>query len=164
MKKNGQAIVEFVVAIIAVIVLVAGMVHIGITSKIHTDVMAKAREDAGMHMLTPVVGSGIPDFASSVQDGADGVNYSADDEIPNGNVIGVQTIAGYTHPGDLAGTVGNNMMTDIFIDPSLVIDGFVSGHDLRTVQMLPVIRDLVNGEQSFDVESKVWMVDLGDLY
>ncbi|MEI6971263.1 MAG: hypothetical protein WCL44_07060 [bacterium] len=164
MSKSGQAIVEFVVAIIAVIVLVAGLIHIGVTSKVHTDVMTAAREEAGLHALNSVVGGSDAGYIASVQDGADGVNYSADDELPDGNTMGVLQIARCAHPAELGAVIGDNAMTATFANPDLVVGGLVNGTGSATVHMLPVIQNLVNGEESFEVVSDVWMVDLGESY
>jgi len=156
--------VEFVVSIIAVIVLVASMVQIGILSKVHTDVMADARDRAGEHAIRPVVGGELPDYAGSVENGPDRVNYSADDFAPRGNIFGAQTIIGYANPGELQRVVGDNVMTETFLTPASIMNGLVKGSSSRVVPMLPVIRELVNGEISINVKSKVWTASLGDIY
>ena len=43
MNRSGQAVAELVVGLIAVIVLFACLVQIGVLSKIHTGVMMEAR-------------------------------------------------------------------------------------------------------------------------
>lgn len=166
MKKDGQAIVEFVVAIVAVIVLVAAMVQIGTLSKIHTDVMAEAREEAGKHAVESLVaGSEAPDYVGSVQNGPDGVNYSADDQASPGNTFDLQSrIVDYAHPGELNDAVGDNMVTEVAASPNLAMDGFVNGHSSKTVQLLPVIQELVSASSSIEVKSDVWMVRLGDIH
>ena len=165
MKKSGQALVEFVVSIVAVIVLVAGLVQIGLLTKVHTDVMQEAREKAGELVLSPMPMGMAPDYIGKWEDGPDGVNYSSDDEAAGGNLAGFQgmTIAG-AQPRRLYDQVGDNEFYRLIGDPLLVMNGFVKGSSTRTVELLPAMRSLLYGTDSTDVKCDVWMVNGGGLY
>ena len=164
MKKDGQAVVEFIVAIIAVIVLVAGMIQLGLLQKAHTDVMIEARENAGKHAITPVEGDETPDYVGSWTNGSDKVNYSADDEATDGDTADVQTIVNCANPDELENMVGDNLIKSTYDDTAQLMDGFVNGHSSSNVTLLSAVQSMWANTNSIEVKSDVWMISLGDVY
>ena len=163
--RSGQAMIEFVVALIAVMVLAAGLVQIGLLSKAHTDVMTEARTEAGEHAVTPVVGGTAPDYIEEWENGPDDVSYSADDESTDGDSRDiVLRMVGRARPSDLYEQIGDNPVSDLFYDPSTLMSCLVNGHSEKNVALLPVIKDMAYADDSIDVKSDVWMVKLGEIY
>lgn len=163
MRKNGQAIVEFVVGIVAVVILVAGMVQIGLLTKAHCDVMGEARKSAAEKAVDDEVETS-PDYVGSVQDGGDTNNYTADDEFPDGNTSDLQSrLLAYANPNELQDNLDDNPLTDAFNDPTKVMTGLVKGDSSKTVTLETAIQNMVTGADSIDVKSEVWMVSIGDL-
>jgi hypothetical protein len=140
------------------------MVQLGLLQNAHSEVMAEARQSAAEHAVEPVEGDETPDYTGSREDGPDEVNYSADDEAPAGNTGDVQTkLVNYALPAELRTRIGDNTVTAVSGDASLVMDGFVNGHASRTVTLLPVIENLLTGTDSIEVQSDVWMVSIGEI-
>jgi hypothetical protein len=165
MKRNGQAMVEFMVAIIAVLVLFAGLVQVGLLSKADTDVMVKARALAGEDVVNPTAGEPAPDYISERTKGDDDVSYSVDDESSDGDAFEFQNnIVGYAHNGDLFARVGPNLVTDLLANPFNVMNGMVQGESSKDVPLLPVIRDMVYADESIKVKRTVWMVSGGEVF
>jgi len=163
LRKNGQAVVEFVVGIVAVVILVAGMVQLGLLAKAHSDAMTEARKSAAKKAVDDDI-EASPDYVGSVQDGPDKFNYSADDEFPDGNKSDLQSkLLVYANPNDLQDYLGDNALTSVYNDPAKVMNGFVKGNSSKTVSLLTAIQNMITGTGSFDVKSEVWMVSIGDI-
>jgi hypothetical protein len=50
-SQSGQAVVEFVVGLVVLLALLAGLLELTSVTKKHTDLMVEARKDAGSHAL-----------------------------------------------------------------------------------------------------------------
>jgi len=165
MNRRGQAMVEFVVAIIAVVVLFAALVQIGLLSKVDTDMMNKAREMAGEAVVAPVLGEPASDFIADWSKGDDEVNYSVDDEFSEADTFEFENhIVGYSHTADLFTKVGPNLVSGLLGNPYSVMNGMVQGESSKEVDLLPVIRDMVYAADSIKVKRTVWMVSGGEVF
>lgn len=163
--KSGQAIVEFVIALVAALVLFAALLQIASLSVKHNTIMNEARRKAGMHALSGGIGGRAPDYIHEWEAGPDKVNYSADDRMVRGNSAGFAYLAASAaHYRDLQGAIGPNMISSLVGDPDVVLDGLQDGHDSDSVDLVPVIRHLVYRADSIALESEVWLTELGDLY
>ena len=163
--RSGQAITEFVVGIIAVLVITACLVQIGVMSKIHTDVMSSAREKAGYLAIAPPLLPPAADYLAKWDNGADKVNYSVDDASSPGDIGDFKArMVAYAHPADLESKVGPNKISNLDGIPLGVMDGLVEGHDSETVPLLPAVKDLVYAADWIKVESVVWMTSGVGLY
>ncbi len=161
-SRSGQAIVELVVALVAVMVLFAGLLQIGLLANAHTKVMTEARRLAGRNAIEGGVGGMAPQYIVNWDDGADGVSYSMDDRRLGGSAALFALMAGEraARGFSLANAVGPNALSDLAPYPDTVLSGFQGGRSRATVPLLPVIRHLVYSADSIELCSEVWMVDL----
>lgn len=165
MKKNGQAIIEFVVGLIAMLVLFAGLYQLGLLAHAHTEIMINAREDVAEDFFMPVVNMEPPNYIAAWNDGDDEVNYSADDESTEGNIGAVSAgITVFAHPNELAQHVGPNPVSAANVAPDLLMHGMQSGYDSVTVDVLPAVQNLLYAEESIELECKVWLVTGENIY
>ena len=159
MKKGGQAIVEFVVALVAVMVLFAGLLQIGLFSRLHTDAMMEARKDAAERAVSPFAGAMSADFIAAWQDGDDEISYSKDDDAVLGQLNHFSShIVQYAHPVELEDKRGVNLISTMSAQPSLILSALERGVAERTMDVLPVIRNMVYGDDSIEVECEVYAV------
>lgn len=162
MNKNGQAIVEFVVALIPLLALVAGLVQLGMLTNAHTEAMVEARRRVANRMIVTSLGSAARDYYADWDNGHDGVSYSADDEAQEGNVRALRTaLTVPAHTEELEARVGGNLISDLTIDPYLILWGLEQGEHSETVPVLPIARSLFYADDEIEVAAEVWMPAIG---
>jgi hypothetical protein len=166
LKKNGQAIIEFVVGLIAVLVLFAGLYQLGLLAQAHTEVMINAREEAAENVITPKLNLKQAPYISSWNDGDDEVSYSADDESINGNIGAVSAgIVVFAHPEALGQSVGPNSISALAMAPNLLMNNMQSGHDSSgPIKLLPAVQNLLYAAESIELECEVWLVTGENIY
>ncbi len=152
MKKNGQAVVEFVVALIPLLVLVAGLVQFGLLASAHTRAMGEAREEAAQHMLAPLIGGPATEYYEEWTDGDDDASYSADDESHVGNLLALSSaIVNPAHPIQLQEQIGDNLISALPAAPYLIFWGLQQGKHTETVPVLPIVRSLFYAGEEIEV-------------
>ncbi len=164
MRKDGQALVEFVVGLIAVLVLFAALIQLGLLANAHTEIMVKAREEAGVNVITPIVNMEPPDYIAAWQDGDDEISYSADDEMVLGSVGAAAGIADFSHPDDLGQRVGLNPVSAASVAPDLLMRNMQRGYESVTVPLLPAVRNLLYADEAIELECEVWLVSGENTY
>ena len=158
--------VEFVIALIGVLVLVAGAIQIQSMAKARFDAMNKARKDAGAAALAPLP---IWEFPSYIQDctaGADQSQYSKDDGHTLGNVQDFQTrIVNYSHPTTLGQQVPQNSFTKLSqaMQPQNYF-GLTHGEATTDIPLLPIIREAVYRADSVQVKGEAWLTWTQGIY
>ena len=168
--RRGQAIVEFIVALVSILVLAAGLLQLTALMLAHSRTMVEARKDAGAASVQPLAPLSSPDFLKDWAPGNDAVPYTSDDRaVPSGaasqfEVLFVEhasTPAGWTQvvrsPSDRLTLLRSSMAPSSYF-------GLVEGSDGETVPLLPAVRSLLYNAGSVRVESKVWMTFCGGLY
>lgn len=163
-KKSGQAIAEFVVGILAILIVLSAILQLNTLTREDTRTMLEARAAAGAAALSddyfaPV--SPGPSYLQDWQTGPDGNAYTRDDQPVRGNASllsgGVIT---HMHPDELDARVPGNPLSPL-ADSSQVLSGlgFVRGHaSSAPIPLLPVTRNLVFGRDSITLESQVFLV------
>lgn len=164
--RNGQAMVEFVVALVAIIVLVAGLLQFGRLSAAHTATMSEARREAGAYAIIPAQIFSSPDYILDRTVGPDGYAYSKDDSHTDalpGNLY--NQLIGYADPDMLSARLPGNAVSSLYGQPFPQLEfGLTYGSDTEDVPLLPVIRNLVYNATSIEVKSEVWMVWTHGIY
>ena len=167
--RQGQAIAEFAVTIVAMLVVVAGLLQIGLLSRAHTQVMQDARTEAGLQAFTAAYTLPLPGprYILDWTPGPDGRTYSRDDEpnttAPDAISAGVVQ---YAHPADLARQVPDNqlspMQASLNVLPAFAL---VHGHkESDSIPLYPVVRRLLYNRDSITVEGDAWLVWTGGIY
>jgi len=166
-SRSGQAMIEFTIALVAIMAVVIGTILLGRMELVHTRTMTKARETAGLLALDPIYRGPIDaQFISDWQAGVDNVGYTHDDEpIPDGTAI--------TLVGDITANSGldgiaptPNAISRLQSFPDISEFYLVKGSESESVCLcaIPGIGRLISGEPVISVESKSWLVWTGGIY
>ena len=163
--RSGQALVEFVVALVIVLVLFAGLLQIGSMGLAHTDAMIEARHDAGAESLSALAPFSAAQYVSAVTPGPDQVPYSRDDVHTPGFAGNIGSLVTYAHPQDLARQEQGNAFTLVAnsaVPESLF--GLVQGEARRSITLFPIVRELLYRSDDVDVQATAWMTWTEGLY
>ncbi|MFH1476099.1 MAG: TadE/TadG family type IV pilus assembly protein [Verrucomicrobiota bacterium] len=166
-SSRGQAMVEFMVGLVIVLVLLAGLIQIGQLTHAHTRTMMTARAQAGQLAMsvTPPV-SEIALLISDWVPGADLRRHTHDDMV-------LVTSNAVTLPGELVGQahlerVTNapaNALTALAASPNAAGDFFlVKSEASEWVSIMPIIRRLVYAHPTLEVKGDAWLVWTKGIY
>ncbi len=165
-KRSGQAIVELVVALVVILVLVAGLIQICSMGVSHSRLMTAARREAGrkaMQEASPFAG---PKFIAACTLGADGIAFSRDDGVMLGDASSFQIgIVNDAEPealnlrrsGNPISAIANNAFPQEMF-------GLVDGEDTKTVELIPIARKLLYQKDSVELKGKAWMTWTKGIY
>lgn len=158
-KRSGQALVELVVALVALIVIAAGLIQVSLLGVLRTRAMTEARREAGVKAMMDASSFAGPDYIADVEVGDDQTGYSRDDETSSGNVASFQAgVVRYSRPDDLGQLVSDNAFSALYNSsfPQLQF-GLVDGESQESMELLPVIRTLLYQANEVEVEGKAWL-------
>ena len=164
---TGQAMVEFTVALVAILAVAIGAILLNRMQLARIASMAQARAEAGAMAMDSVYH--IPmgaQFISDWEPGADAARYTGDDEpLPDGTAIAM--IDNITATADLdAFAAPTNAITRL--QSSVDIGDFylVQGSDSEEIALheIPGVMRLFTREHSVSVESEAWLVWSGGIY
>lgn len=160
--RGGQAIVELVVGLVAILVLVAGLLQLGRLAHAHTQAMMEARAEAGTFAMSQTYATQgpAPQYLYSWSDGPDGREHSRDDKPLYALPTDVRDeVLVHAKPEDLGGAAGDNPVTEAY-DSGAVMDSFqlVHGHEeSEDIPLYPVVRSLLYNAESIKLEGDVWL-------
>ena len=151
--------IEFVVALVAIVVIFVSILQIGLLGLARTEVMGEARREAGSMAMLDVISSPLPDYIEDWQAGPDTRTYSADDTIDHADGYELATrIVAYADPDELNNTLPNNVISRMESSPEFEIGvGLLKGDDIETVPLFPAITHLVYDADEIRVEGEVWI-------
>jgi len=162
--QKGQAIVEFAIGLVCLLILIAALVQLGAIARRDLRNILDARARAGSAALSDVYLAPIspgPRFIRDWTDGPDRSPYTADD-VPlfsNPALVSDEIIA-RGRPDSLASFSPQNPFSPLS-DPAAVIPGmaFVRGSSTRTVlPLLPIARRLFFGRDSLELDADVYLI------
>lgn len=173
--QSGQALVEFVIALIGILVLTAGILFLGEAQQADTESLveatASAVEDSMRH--------GIPNTFTPLRDwdaGRDGLRHTKDDRAQHGNWGSLRTQLGGRSFLASGGTGGASLRPD---GSSLRYDNlerfqtgaqdastfhFHRGQDTRTLTPPTVLERLLGLPSTLTLRNEVWMPSTTGLY
>ncbi len=164
-RRAGQAIVEFLAALIVVMVLLAGLLQIARLARAHTATISAARRAAGLAALGAAEpASAAPQVISDWLPGSDQRRYTRDDlavVVSNAAVLPA-LLASRARLEALPGAPANRLA-------AMAAGGggdyaLVQGAAAAAIETLPVIRRLVYPRPEIDVQSDCWLVWTEGLY
>lgn len=158
-NRSGQAMTEFVVALVCILVLVAGVIQIAVLGLRHSRLMSEARRDAGQRALLDESPFSAPQFVASCTVGDDGIAFSRDDGKTAGDsgdlTVGV---ASHAHPDDLQDLRPDNPVSILAgSDFPQTMFGFVEGEKTDSVDLIPIVRELIYRKDSLELKGTAWM-------
>ena len=165
-KKAGQALTELVVALVVLLVLVAGIIQIASLGLLHTRMMNEARRLAGVKALQDAPPFSGPEYIAERTAGGDGVTYSRDDGTRRGDASVFQArIVGYAQPDELERRKPGNAFTLLYRDsfPELQF-GLVEGRSQATTNLIPIVRTLLYRADEITVEGRAWLTWTKGIY
>lgn len=160
--------IEFTVALIAILAVVVGMLMLNRIETAHTGTMLQSRADAGALALDVIYrGSVDAQFISDWDPAGDDIRYTHDDEAgmdPNA----ASQIATLVADADFA-TVENlpmNALVRIGSSPSPIELFMVEGSQETTVDLadIPAVEHLFTGAPNITVKSEAWLTWTEGIY
>ena len=164
--KSGQAITELVVALVVLLVLVAGLIQISGLGLLQTGTMIEARREAGVQAMQDASPFSGPDYIANHTVGPDGSDYSRDDGVVMDAVRPFQDgIVWHSDPAALDQQVKGNLFTAMWEGsfPYLFF-GLVEGKKTDSMDLLPIVRNLLYRADTVDVEGKAWLTWTKGIY
>jgi hypothetical protein len=158
--------VEFVVALVCILVLVAGIIQISVLGLRHSTLMNEARSDAGRKAMIDVSSFAGPLYVSECTVGGDGIAFSKDDDKTVGDPLDVSVgLASHANPDDLDGVLPGNMVTTLAESefPHLLF-GLVEGEKTDSVELIPIMREMVYRKDAVDLKVSAWMTWTRGIY
>jgi hypothetical protein len=174
-SRSGQAIVEMLVGLVALLVLITGLIQVEALSSGQTATMVQARRLAG---LAAINGSNLaftPKFIAKWQVGPDGKRYTKDDVVTSGDTAEFEnTIVNKASPdaSEWTGIIDSVAPGSRENELSVIHQsgmpqaqfGFVKGSDSTNVDLLPAVQDLIYRADSIKIVSDVWMTSTKGIY
>ena len=163
--RSGQALVEFTVGLMALLLAVVAILVVGALARGETDAMAEAQARAAEKSL----GSGIAESFSPVSDvtrGSDGFWLTADDEPVAGSLGPVRVaVAGGTGLAAAQNAVpeGTSPRGEFAAGGSTSVFGFRSAEASAVAELPPGAGLLGLREPEVEQRAKVWMPVTGGL-
>ncbi|MDP6525870.1 MAG: pilus assembly protein [Kiritimatiellia bacterium] len=169
-ESSGQAMIEFVIGLVAVMVLLAGLLQIASLTKAETDTMIDARREAAEKAMSDPSLLGTADFVGDVLVGGDESKYSADDI--HTTVSSDEFVAYIVEPSGssaaewaIIDSVPSNSFSAIRSSSVPTYElGMVKGDANDSVPLISAVQKLIYDDDSIEVESEVWMPWLRGIY
>ena len=163
---------EFIVGLVAILVLLTCLVQITMMTKIHTDAMFDARHEAGTRSMyaSQHISEDTPLFIYNWNENGDGKRYTKDDTPTDGPSDRftkdiVEYAAGTAEGWDILNKAEYkaipNLRNNIDIGRQF---GLVEGKANAPVMLLPAFQRLIYNKPEIDVECTVWMTWTKGIY
>jgi len=160
-RRSGQALLELVVGLVAIMVLAAVILQLGSLQRAHTKTLIEARAEAGEFAMQIDYISSLPgpQYIRDWSPGTDLKAYSRDD-VPQQGSIGYLSddILAVAQPQQLAVYVPDNIITDSSDTATMEALSLVSGQaQSEDISLLPIIQRLIYDAPSISMEANVWL-------
>ncbi len=163
-SRAGQAIAEFVVGLVGILIITAALLQIGTLVREDTRTLLEARDEAGQRALSDDYIAPVSPGPRAIQDwsvGPDGSTYSRDDvAVIGSSALLSGGIVAHANPDRLALLLPDNQLSPL-ADASQVLQGlaFVRGHDNSgAIPLYPITRKLIFGRSSITLDSEVYLI------
>ena len=165
----GQAMIEFVVAILLVVIIMAGLLQFVELAGAKGLLLGAIRREAGEQALGQrIVLGAAPDYILDWEPGADAIRHTADDTFDRGiagNTLQAAVVdrsvanpADWSHLEDARNTAIPDLHTS---GQPLGALGFIHAELEEEVTLLPAMRDWLIGKESITVGTELWFPRLG---
>ena len=161
--KAGQAMVEFVVAILAIVIIIAGFFQLMEIVGTRGKILRSIRGEAGKKALSPGLLIDRPDYIRDWKEGEDELRHTADDKADTGS-ISVTLGAGVVehsvpNSGDWSylDNAVNSDLASLRGGLSATALGLVHEKETEKVELMPAMRDWIIRKEYVLVGSELWM-------
>jgi hypothetical protein len=168
--ENGQAMVELVIAMVAILAVCAGLLQVSTLTKAQTDALFEARKKASEHVFSDAMPMGSPEYIRYWKEGPDGKAMTADDltTAANGSQFAATIVEKSVATAD-DWPIIEKAPDDVFLQlhgnaMPITKFGLVGGEATRSVDLIPAVQHLLYRADSIDLESKVWMTWTRGIY
>ncbi len=161
--RAGQAMVEFVIAILAVVIIVAGFFQLMEIVGERGNILRSIRGEAGKKALSPGRLTERPDYIREWKEGDDEFRHTADDESVRGSIS--VTLGGGVVEHSVSGSGGWTYLDGVVNSDFASLRGGLSAtalglvHEKKTekIYLMPAMRDWIVGKEYVLVGSELWM-------
>ena len=167
---EGQAMIEFMVGLVAVLALFVGLLQIAVLTKVQTESMVEARREAGKRAIMGLDILSSPHSIRDWEEGSDSKRHTADDEYTPAtsgefnNTIVRKAAVDSEDWGLIDGVLANRVSRLRDSGASVFELGLVRGYHRETVELMSAVQSLLYRAESIDIESEVWMTQTGDIF
>lgn len=162
--------IELMVALVAILVLSAGLLQIAGLTKAQTDTMTEARRRAGQKSLISAATLESANYISAMQEGTDNKQYTADDTYETGapasfkdNIIN-RTVEDQNNWNIIRSAPDTHFMEMKNSSSPENVFGMVQGESSESVPLISTVQSLLYRSSSIEIKSEVWMTRTGDIY
>ena len=169
LAASGQAMIEFVVAILLVVIILAGLLQFVELAGIKGLLLAAIRREAGEQALGQrIVLSAAPIYILDWEAGADQIRHTADDTSDRGlagNTLQAAVVdRSVANPADWSFlNDARNTAIPVLHASSRPLSalGFIHADLAEEVTLLPAMRDWLIGKETITVGTELWFPRLG---
>lgn len=160
--------VELTVALIVIVILLAGLIQIGQITAAHSRTMTDARTQAAEAAMAAEYSQPLnARYIYTWMPGPDNKPYTRDDSpfVVTNSSDNIQSLTDMARPGELKTYVPNNALSSLNIaDDSMQGFFLVHGQKPESCPTLSAIRKLAYDRESISVKSDVWLVWTEGIY
>ncbi len=162
-RRAGQAMVEFVIAILAVVIIVAGFFQLMEIVGERGNILRSIRGETGKKALSPGLLLDRPDYIREWKEGDDEFRHTADDESVNGSIsvtLGAGVVEhSVSDSGDWSylDNAVNSDLASLRGGLSATALGLVHEKESEKIYLMPAMRNWIIGKEYVLVGSELWM-------
>ncbi len=162
-RRAGQAMVEFVIAILVVVIILAGFFQLMEIAGARGDILRSIRSEAGKKALSPGLLLDRPDYIREWKEGQDEFRHTADDAAEGGSIsvtLGAGVVGhSVSDSGDWTylDSAVNSDLASLRGGLSAAALGLVHEKESEKVDLMPAMRDWIVGKEYVLVGSELWM-------
>jgi len=168
--SSGQAMIELIVGLVAILALLAGLLQVASLTKTHTDTMVEARREAGELAMLDLELMMDPDYIRDWREGPDTKRYTRDDISTSADSVIfddtiVEKASADSDGWEILREVPDNRLSRLHdnLDPVSCF-GLVRGYDKKSVDLISAVQSLLYRADTIDVECEVWMTWTKGIY
>jgi len=168
-NKNGQALVEFCIGLVALLTVFVGIILLGKLGLARTEARVEATRRANQAIdLGPNTVVQLPNYVRGIDAGIDNRPYSQDDVSLSGNPLNtLLTLAQPNHQIELRSHAPGNQLAELGSSNDFMSSSGLVGRSVNQrvpIENHPIIRRLFFNQNMVNLTVTVWSVRTGDLY
>ncbi len=162
-SRSGQAMIEFALALLVVVIVVAGFFQLMEIVGARGDILRSIRSETGKKALSPGLLLDRPDYIREWKEGEDEFRHTADDESVGGSIsvtLGAGVVEhSVSDSGDWTylGNAVNSDFASLRGGLSAAALGLVHEKETEKIYLMPAMRNWIIGKEYVLVGSELWM-------